>query len=36
VENVPLLGDLVITRLDREASLVAEVRRALDRIEDGC
>jgi RNA polymerase-binding transcription factor len=38
VENVQLAGerDLVITRLDREASLLAEVRLALDRIEDGC
>ena len=38
VENVQLAGerDLVITRLDREASLLAEIRLALDRIEDGC
>ncbi len=38
VENVQLARerDLVITRLDREASLLVEVRLALDRIEDGC
>ncbi len=37
VENVQLAGerDLVITRLDREASLLAEIRAALERIEDG-
>ncbi len=37
VENVQLAGerDLVITRLDREASLLVEIRLALDRIEDG-
>ncbi len=37
VENLQLAGerDLVITRLDREASLLAEIRAALGRIEDG-
>jgi DnaK suppressor protein len=37
VENLQLAGerDLVITRLDREAVLLAEARAALDRIEDG-
>ncbi len=37
VENVQLAGerDLAITRLDREASLLAEVRAALARIDDG-
>jgi len=38
VENVQLAGEreLVISRLDREASVLAEIRLALDRIEDGC
>ena len=37
VENVQLAGerDLVITRLDREAALLAEIRAALRRIDDG-
>jgi DnaK suppressor protein len=37
MENLQLAGerDLVITRLDREAALLAEIRAALERIEDG-
>jgi RNA polymerase-binding transcription factor len=37
VENVQLSGerDLVITQLDREAALLAEIRAALGRIDDG-
>jgi DnaK suppressor protein len=37
VENVQLAGerDLVITRLDQEAVLLAAVREAMGRIEDG-